>query len=153
MIVYHYMRKPQSSRVPTGKAQGKLGKWQQNIPVSLRENTGNFAKTQSHRENIGNLAALVINSLILVKVKVISIFAAKISNLFLSWINLPSQFCVYTGNSHKLRKLAQGKFAVGQGKHRVLKMQFEGVPWLSNNMNKKQMHLGFTEVIASTNKN
>ena len=33
-----------------------------------------------------------------------------------SWISLPSQFCVC--NSHKSRKLAQGKFAIGQGKHR-----------------------------------
>ena len=30
---------------------------------------------------------------------------------------MPSQFCVC--NSHKLCKLAQGKFVVGQGKHRI----------------------------------
>ena len=44
-----------------------------------------------------------------------------------SWI---SQFCVC--NSHKLWKLAQRKFAVGQEKHREntgnLKIQFEWVP-------------------------
>ena len=43
------------------------------------------------------------------------------------WISLPSQFCVC--NTHKLCKLAEGKFAVGQGKHRKntgnLKTQFE----------------------------
>ena len=53
-------------------------------------------------------------------------------NLFFSrsWIGLPSQFCVC--NTHKLCKLAQGKFAVGQGNHREntgnLKIQFEWVP-------------------------
>ena len=152
MIVYHYMRKPHPG-YPLALHRGNWENGNKISPSASGKTQGYLAKTQSHRENIGNLAALVINSLILVKVKVISIFAAKIFNLFLSWINLPSQFCVCTSNSHKLRKLAQGKFAVGQGKHRVLKMQFEGVPWLSNNMNKKQMHLGFTEVIASTNKN
>ena len=43
---------------------------------------------------------------------------------------LPSQFCVC--NSHKSSKLAQEKFAVGQGKYREntgnLKIQFEWVP-------------------------
>ena len=43
---------------------------------------------------------------------------------------MPSQFCVC--NSHKSRKLAQGKFAVRQGKNREntenLKMKFEWVP-------------------------
>ena len=33
-----------------------------------------------------------------------------------SWIGLPTQF--YVCNSHNLCKLAQGKFGVGQGKHR-----------------------------------
>ena len=51
------------------------------------------------------------------KVKNIAIFAAKIS-IFVpkSWIGMPSQF--YVCNSYKLWKLTQGKFAVGQGKHR-----------------------------------
>ena len=85
---------------------------------------GNFAKTQ------GIWFAQVVNSLLL-KVKDISIFAAKISNFFcLSWMSLPSQFCVC--DSHKSCKLAQGKFAVGQGKNREntgnLKMQCEWVP-------------------------
>ena len=71
---------------------------------------GNFAKTQ------GIWFAQVVNSLIL-KVKDISIFAAKLPNLKkTNWISLPSQFCVCY--SHKSCKLAQGKFAVGQGKHR-----------------------------------
>ena len=73
-----------------------------------------------HRENRENdqkmsLPGKVVNSLIL-KVKDISIFAANISNLFLKWISLPSQFCVC--NSHTSRKLAQGMFAIGQGKYR-----------------------------------
>ena len=67
------------------------------------QNTG---KTQ------GIWFALVVNSLI-PKVKDIAIFAAKISIFSRSWIGLPSQFCVC-----KSYKLAQGKFAIGQGKHR-----------------------------------
>ena len=47
-----------------------------------------------------------------------------------SWLGLPSQFCVC--NSHKICKLAQGKFAFGQGKKREntgnLKIQFEWLP-------------------------
>ena len=84
---------------------------------------GNFAKTQ------GILFAQVVNSLIL-KVKDIAIFAAKISIFFQSWIGLPTQFCVC--NSHKLCKLAQGRCAVRQRKQREytgnLKIQFEWVP-------------------------
>ena len=49
--------------------------------------------------------AQVVNSLIL-KVTDISKFAMKISNYFSKL------------DSHKSRKLAQGKFVVGQGKHR-----------------------------------
>ena len=48
-----------------------------------------------------------------------------------SWIGLPSQFCLCIW--HKLCKLAQGKFAIRQEKHREkignLKIQFEWVPW------------------------
>ena len=71
---------------------------------------GNVVKTQ------GILIAQVVNSL-MPKVKDIAIFAAKIS-IFppWSWIGLPSNFFVC--NSHKSPKLAQGKFAVIQGKHR-----------------------------------
>ena len=44
--------------------------------------------------------------------------AAEISGFFSrSWIGLPSEFCVC--NSHKLCKLVQGKFAVGQGKQGI----------------------------------
>ena len=67
------------------------------------QNTG---KTQ------GILFAQVVNALLL-KVKDIVIFAAIFFSR--SWIGLPSQF--YVCNSHKLCKLAQGKFAGGQGKH------------------------------------
>ena len=76
---------------------------------------GNFAKTQ------GILFAQVENFLIL-QVKDIVIFAAKISIFSRSWIGLPSQFCVC--NSHKLCKLAQGRFVVGQGKHREFENTF-----------------------------
>ena len=52
--------------------------------------------------------------------------------LFLSWISLPSKFCVC--NSHKSRILAQGKLAVGQGGGNWentgnLKRQCVWVPW------------------------
>ena len=75
-----------------------------------------------------------LNVLIL-KVKDIAINCRKNIHFFSrSWIGLPSQFCVC--NTHKLCKLAQGKFAVGQGKHREntgnLKIQFEWVPWLGS---------------------
>ena len=93
------------------KKQGKRGKWQKQIPV--RENAGNLEILLMviHRETQGFLSAKVLNSLIR-KVKDIVIFAAKISIFFSrSWIGL---FCVC--NSHKLCKLTQGKFVVGQGK-------------------------------------
>ena len=44
-----------------------------------------------------------------------------------SWTGLPSQFCAC--NSHKLCKLAQGKFAVGQGKTQgIWKYNLSGYP-------------------------
>ena len=63
--------------------------------------------------------------LLILKEKDIGIFAAK-KNPFFSrnWIglpSLPSQFCIC--NTHKLCKLAQGQYAVGQGKHR----EFENI--------------------------
>ena len=101
----------------------------------------NFVKTQGkHRElclNTGKtqeiLLAQVVNVLVL-KVKDTAIVAAKRIHFFpRSWIGLPSQFCVC--NTHKLYKLAQGKFVVRQGKHREntgnLKIQFEWVPCLA----------------------
>ena len=90
------------SRVPT--SQGKQGKWPTKFCQGKHREFGNFAKTQ------GILFAEVVNFLIL-KVKDIAIFAAKFFIFFSrSWIGLPSQFCVC--DSHKLCKLAQGKFAV-----------------------------------------
>ena len=95
-----------------------------------RENRENGPKNvcqEKHRE-CGNCAktqevwfARVVNSLIL-RVKDISIFVAKISDSFLKLDELlASQFCVC--NSQKSHELAWGKFAVGQGinkgKHRV----------------------------------
>ena len=74
---------------------------------------GNFVKTQGFF--FKTQGAQVVNALIL-KVKDIAIFAGGKSIFSRSWIGLPSQFCVCY--SHKLRKLAQAKFAVGQGEHR-----------------------------------
>ena len=105
---------------------------------------GNFVKTQGkHRE----FFAQVVNSLIL-KVKDNSIYVQrKISYFFLKRISLPSQFCGW--NSHKSRKLAQGKFTVGQGINREntanLKMQLVWVPcmmrYLANESNQLKPHL------------
>ena len=82
---------------------GKTGKMVPKNPV--RENT---PKTQ------GIWFAQFVNSLIL-KVKDISIFAGKIPPQKIKLdICLPSQFGVC--NSHKSHRLAQGKFAVRQGK-------------------------------------
>ena len=61
------------------------------------------------------MLAKVVN-VVIVKVKGIAIVAATKSIFSRSWIGLPSPFCVC--NTHKICKLAQGKFAVGQGKHR-----------------------------------
>ena len=110
-------------RVPT--AQGKQGIAKKNPCQGKHREFWNFAKTQ------GILFAQVVNSLIL-KVKDIAIFAAKISNFSSrSWIGLPTQFCVC--NSHKLCKLAQEKFAVGQGKFAVGQgenREFENTIWV-----------------------
>ena len=91
---------------------GKTGKMAQKEIWKCCQYTGNFVKTH------GILLAQVVNIL---KVKNIAIFAAKKIPFFqkLDIIGLPSQFCVC--NSHKLCNLAQGKFAVGQGKYREFK--------------------------------
>ena len=76
-----------SNRVPT--AQGKQGKWPKIFRQGKHREFGNVVKTQGkHREfclNTGKtqgiLFAQVVNVLIL-KVKDISIFAAKIPNFF-----------------------------------------------------------------------
>ena len=78
------------------------GKMAKNIPCQEKHREfGKFAKTQ------GIWFAQVVNSRIL-KVEDISIFAVEIPNIFLS------QFGVC--NSHKSRKLVQGKFADRLGK-------------------------------------
>ena len=94
-----------SAAGPGSHGTGKAGKMTKLLPCQ----GGNLAKTQ------GIWFAQVVNSLFL-KLIDISIFAAKFSIFGGSWI---SQFCVC--NSHKSRNLAQGKFAVGQGKHREFK--------------------------------
>ena len=93
-----------------GSLHRENGKWPKKNPCQGKHREfGNLAKTQ------GIWFAQVVNFLIL-KVKDILIFAVKISNFFWSWISLPSrQFCVC--NSQKSCKLAQGKFAIGQGKN------------------------------------
>ena len=60
-----------------------------------------------------------------------AIYPAKISIFSRSWTGLLSQFCIC--NSHKLCKLAQGRFAVGQGKHREFeKYNLSGYPAREN---------------------
>ena len=94
----------------------------------LSGKTGNLEILPKHRENTGNL---VCSSCQFPDFKGKRYFEICHKNLlfFLSLISLPSQFCVCY--SHKSRKLAQGKFAVGQGKNREnignFKMQFEWV--------------------------
>ena len=82
----------------------------------------NTGKTQ------GILFAQVVNSLIL-KVRDIAIFAAKIS-IFFQKLDESAESCVaFCGcNSHKLCKLAQVKFAVGQGKQGISKYILSGYP-------------------------
>ena len=88
---------------------GKTGKMAKKVPCQGKHREfGNFAKTQ------GIWFALVVNSLIL-KVKDISKFAAKISPQKKKLDKSAKSVC----NSHKSRKLAQGKFAVRKGKNRV----------------------------------
>ena len=71
---------------------------------------GKFAKTHENSGNFVCSSCKFPDS----KCKTdISLFTAKIFNFFLSWMCLPSQVCVC--DSHKSSKLAQGKFAVGQG--------------------------------------
>ena len=84
---------------------------------------GNFAKTQGIWKFCQNTGNLVCSSCKFPdsREKDISIFAAKIQKK--SWIILPSQFGVC--NSHKSHKLAQGKFAVIQGKKQGKHREFE----------------------------
>ena len=101
-----------SFRVPT--AQGKQGKWLKKIPV--RENTGNLEILPKDRENTGNF---VCSSCKFPDAKgkgYCNICCENFHFFPRSWRGLQSQFCVC--NSYKLWKLAQGKFVVGQGKHR-----------------------------------
>ena len=71
------------------------------LPRSGNPDKNREAGYPRHRENRGN-----------------AIIAAKKIHFFpRSWIGPPSQFCVC--NTHKLCKLAQGKFAVRRGKHGI----------------------------------
>ena len=94
------------------------GKMTQNIYMSGKTgNLGIRSKTQ------GILFAQVVSFLIL---KANDIATFGVIFFLRSWIGLPIQFCVC--KSHKLWKLARGKFAVGQGKiqgkHGNSKIQF-----------------------------
>ena len=99
-------------RVPT--AQGKQGKWTKKFPV--RENTGNLELLLKHRENTGNLVLQIVHSRFSEVNRYFDICCKNFHFLGGSWV---SQFCVCY--SHKSRKLAQGKFAVGQGNHMEFK--------------------------------
>ena len=108
-------------RVHTAQGkQGKQGKWPKKIPV--RENTGNLEMLSKHREiclNSGKTGNFVSSNCKCSDSKgkeYCDICRKKTQFFSKSWIGLPSQFCVC--NTHKLCKLAQGKCAVGQGKHR-----------------------------------
>ena len=98
---------------------GKMAK--RNPSQRKHREFGNFAKTQ------GILFAQVVNSLIQKVEGYCDICSENFQSSFRSWISLSSQFCVC--NSHKSCKLAQGKFAVGQGRNREntgnWKIQFE----------------------------
>ena len=100
-------------RIRVSTAQGKQGKWEKKKLSGKTQGIWKFCLNTGKTQGI--LLAQVVNVLIL-KVKDIAIVAAKKSFFPRSWIGLPSQFCVC--NTHKLCELAQGKFAVGQGKHR-----------------------------------
>ena len=86
-----------------------------------RENDKNKSvrKIPKHRENTGNV---VCSSCKLPDSKHERFqYLPRKFPIFLSWISLASQICVLI--NHKSCKLAQAKFAVGQGKHR----EFENV--------------------------
>ena len=85
--------------------------------IPVRENTENLEILPKYRENTGNL---VLSSCKFPDSKGKRYFniCRKYFHFFKNLISLPSQFCVC--NSHKSRKLAQGKFAVGNEKHREI---------------------------------
>ena len=117
------------NRVPTAQGeQGKQGKWPKKIPV--RENAGNSEILSKHRETTGNFVCCSCKCSDSKSKGYCDSCRKKKSFFSRSWIDLPSQFCVC--NTHKLCKLTQGKFAIGQGKNREntgnLKIQFEWVP-------------------------
>ena len=92
-------------------AQGKQGKWPKKFPV--RENTGNLEILPKHREHTGKLVCSSCN--FLDSKRYFDICRENPPN----FVKLDKS--VFVCNSHKSRKLAQGKFAVRrkkQGKHR-----------------------------------
>ena len=100
---------------------GKTGKMAKIIPCQGKHREfENFVKTQGilskHREKTGNFVSSSCKCSDSKSKGYCDSCCKKIHFFPRSWIGLPSQFCVC--NTHKLCKLAQGKLAVGQGKHR-----------------------------------
>ena len=83
---------------------------------SPRENTGILEILPKHRKDTGNLVCSSCKFPDSKGKRYFDICSENSQIAFLSWICLPSQFGVC--NSHKSRKLAQGKFAVRQRKNR-----------------------------------
>ena len=93
-------------------AQEKQGKWQKkSLCQGKHRESGNFAK------NTGNFVCSSCKFPDSKGEGYCGIYREHFQKIFSrSWIGLPSLFCVC--NSHKLCKLTQGNFEVGQGKHR-----------------------------------
>ena len=98
-----------------GYHTGKTGKMAQKNPC--QGNTGNLEMLSKHREfcqNTGKTQGMwftqVENALIL-KVKDFALFAAKKKSIFFQKLDRSAKSDSY---SHKLCKLAEGKFAVGR---------------------------------------
>ena len=105
---------PKCNSVPT--AQGKQGKSPKKIPCQGKHREfGNLSKIQGKHGN------LVCSSCKLPDSKGKRYFDICHENfqIFLKLDKSAKSVCVC--NSHKSRKLAQGKFAIGQGKHREFK--------------------------------
>ena len=100
---------------------GKTGKMAKIIPCQGKHREfENFVKTQGilskHRENTGNFVSSSCKCSDSKSKGYYVVAAKKKSFSSRSSIGLQNQFCVC--NTHESCKLAQGKFAVGQGKPR-----------------------------------
>ena len=134
-----------------GRGRGLLGRYplhrenRENSPQKIpdRENTGIWKFCQ----NTGYLFCLSCKLPDSKSKRYFNICRKKFQ-FFLSCISLPSQFCVC--NSHKSRKLAQGKFVVGQRKKEGntgnLKMKFEWVACYMSGTN--YLRLAQTKILS-----